>query len=225
MLNKDLYLNFSPRLERPAKRSLTLVFILQEIAQLFEQIQKLKESQGALNEDIFSFFCLSHPYPQMGMCPDKLCFYSDILLQASKINDHSLFDELNQMRTFILQFRSHLYSENPPSIDSSQLKLNFQILLQKLSSFFLALIPFLEEAKTDENVLLALIEKKEIFNRHLGTHAIESILQRFFPSGHAHLKAIITEGLTRRGFSSFLTEKEHLIDAIEWESPCLTTPD
>ena len=101
MLNKDLYLNFSPHLERPGKRSLSLVFILQEIAQQFERIQKLKESQEPLNEDISSFFCLSHPYPQMGMCPDKLCFYSDILLQATKIKDHSLLDELNEMRTFI----------------------------------------------------------------------------------------------------------------------------
>lgn len=225
MLNKDSWMSFPLHLERPAIRSLSLIFILQELAKRFEQVQKFKDFPEPLSEEFSTFFCLNNAYPQVGMCPDKLCFYSDILLQASKIKDHSLLSELDEMRSYVLQIRSQMYARKHLPVDGSGLLSKLQILLQKLSSFFLALVPFLYEAKTDENILLALIEQKEVFNRHLGTHAIENILQRFFPNGHAHLKAIITEGLMRRGFSSFLAEKEHLIDEIEWESTCLTTQD
>ena len=93
-------------------------------------------------------------------------------------------------------------------------------LFQRLSSFFKALRPFLKEARSDENVLIYLIEKKDLFNKHLGERHIEALLQSFFPAGHDQLRAAIHEGYTRRGFDTFLTSVEPLIDTIQWEMPC-----
>ncbi len=217
MLSKDSWLRFPSHLTPPALRSLSLVFILEELAIQLEKVHSLQKSIPLFSKELFSFFCLSHSYPQMGMCPDKLCFYCDILLQASKIRDRSLRNELDEMRIFILQCRSSLYFSK--SVDSEFLAL-FSKIYQKLCAVFTALIPFLREAKTDENVLLALVEKREILNCHLGPQAIEKIFQDFFPKGHVHLKALISEGLMRRGFISFFEEKEHLIDEIEWRNAC-----
>jgi hypothetical protein len=89
---------------------------------------------------------------------------------------------------------------------------------QKLCRFFSALTPFLKEARCDENVLIYLIENKDKLNSFLGERQIEELLQRFFPEGHAQMRAAIFEGFTRRGFTSFLTSVEPLIDAIEWET-------
>lgn len=222
MLNNDPWLTFPPHLTPPAIRSLSLVFILQEIADRFEQIQRLKATQfQEYTDDLCTFFSLDSAYPKIGICPDKLCFYSDILVQASKIRDGSLQQKLDDMRSSVLQCRSTLFLKNIESL--SCIPSFFSDFEQKISSFFFALFPFLNDAKTDENVLLKLIEHRQLFNSYLGSQAIEKLLKEFFPSGHAHLRAIISEGLMRRGFASFLAEKESLIDAIEWESPCLTT--
>ena len=220
MLNKDLWLHFPPNLHPPAVRSLSLMFILEELKKRFEQVRKFQETEESLTEEMSQFLSLNHSYPQMGMFPDKLCFYCDILLQASKIKSHSLRDELDEMRASILQFRSQriLHRQIPTAPF-------FSALHQKLCSFFIKLVPFLHEARTDENILLTLIEQRHVFNRHLGLETIEKLLQNFSPSGHAHLKALISEGFIRRGFSSFLAEKEHLIEEIEWENACRTTRD
>lgn len=223
MSNKDSWLSFPSHLDPPAIRSLSLVFILQELIELLEVVQGFQISFPSLSQDLTSFFSLDHSYPQVGMRPDKLCFYCGILLQASKIGESSLQNELDKMRIRILQCRSQLYPyKGKPFVDSQCIS-PFLEIYRNLCSFFTTLIPFLREARTDENVLLALIERRRAFNRHLGSCAIEKILQDFFPSGHAHLKAVISEGLTRRGFTSFFAEKEPLIDEIAWETGCHTT--
>ena len=91
-------------------------------------------------------------------------------------------------------------------------------LQQKLLQFFTALSRFLQEARSDENVLIYLLENKQKLNAFLGERVIEELLQRFFPAGHSQLRAVICEGYTRRGFSSYFLLAEPLIDAIEWES-------
>jgi hypothetical protein len=222
MLNNDPWLTFPPHLTPPTIRSLSLCFILQEITHRFEQIERLKVAKPEeFTDEICTFFSLDSPYPKIGICPDKLCFYSDILVQASRIRDESLQQKLNDMRASILQCRSKLFLKNTNEL--STLSSFFSDFQQKLSSFFFAITPFLHEAKTDENVLLKLIEHRQTLNTYLGLNAIEKLLNEFFPTGLDHLRAIISEGLTRRGFSSFLLEKESLIDSIRWESPCLMT--
>ena len=72
--------------------------------------------------------------------------------------------------------------------------------------------------------LIHLIENKETLNRYLGTRSIEDLLRGFFPTGQPHLRAVICEGFTRRGFTSFFSEKEALIEELEWETPCHPPP-
>ena len=121
---------------------------------------------------------------------DKLCFYSEILLQASHIDGNEIRMSLEEMKK-----------------NGSR-------------GFFTALIPFLHEARRDENVLTYLIEHKDALNSLLGNREIERLLQSFFPAGHAALRAAIYEGYAKRGFTSFFDSIEQIIDAIEWETPC-----
>lgn len=233
MQHRESWLNFPSHLDPPSTRSLSLLFILNEIRDSFEQIKifksKIESNPVFAYPEFDTFFSLNSSFPLKGMFPDKLCFYSNVLLQASRINTISLMKELDEIRISILQFRTHMMllkrTQTAP-LDMTKEALCFLTELhEKLRAFFASLIPFLQDARTDENVLLRLIEQRETFNHHVGPHCIDHILQRFFPNGHAHLRAIICEGFTRRGFTSFLSEKEHLIDEIEWENPCLATHD
>lgn len=84
---------------------------------------------------------------------------------------------------------------------------------QKLDRFFTAFVPFLKEAKSDENVLLYLVENRHKLNSYLGEGRIEKILLPF-----EQLRTAIHEGYTRRKFIDFYTKIEPLIDAIEWQT-------
>ena len=133
---------------------------------------------------------------------DKFCFYSEILVQASHIKDPALTRIAAEVRKSVLI--SHSTGR----------------LIQRLCRFFKALTPFLREARSDENVLIYLIENKDALNKRLGEKQIEYLLQSFFPGGHDQLRAFIHEGFTRRGFSSFLASVEPLVEKIRWETPC-----
>jgi len=228
MIEQDPWIQFPRHLNPPTIRSLSLLFILQEFSERIEQVQRLEELQGKSPAllggnfreealELISFFSLNKTYPSASIFPNKLCFYCDILLQASRIGDSPLLDELNRMSMFILETRSSLYPEME-GLNASF----FQEFRGKISSIFSLLLPFLYEARSDENVLVKLLELRNVLECALGLGTIESVLRSFFPGGHAHLRTLIFEGLTRRSFTHFLSEKEPLIDAIEWESVCLT---
>ena len=137
---------------------------------------------------------------------------------------------LEEMRNAILRMKSKMIGwKKTPAVQGSvqpfdeilsSLSELYSELHAKLCRFFLALTLFLQEARSDENVLLYLIEHKHEFNSFLGARTIEQLLQRFFPAGHPQLRAAICEGYTRRGFSTFFAEAEPLIDSIEWDTPC-----
>jgi hypothetical protein len=221
---------FPPNLEPPAARSLSLLFILQEMAGSFQLLDRLKRAPRdgeasllALEVEKLLRFSLETPFPQKGGFLDKLCFYCNILLQASKIDDDSLEMILEELRSSVLRLRAKFFAPKKmskcTSIDAEVFE-QFVEIEKKFLSFFSALVPYLQEARTDENVLIFLIEQKETLNRYLGPRAVEDLLRRFFPSGQLQMRAVICEGFTRRGFSSFFSEKEPLIEEIEWETPC-----
>lgn len=231
---------FPSNLDPPVSRSLSIQFILQELIESFELLQHLHtytalQLQGAnLVEEIiciakelekFLLFSLENPFASKGSILDKLCFYCEILLQASHIGDNEIPMILEEMRSPILKMKSKLmaWKKTPAPLGQIQQDLFdlYATLFQKLSRFFNALTPFLKEARSDENVLIYLIENKDKLNSFLGLRRIEELLQSFFPAGHAQMRAAIIEGFTRRGFTTFLSSVEPLIDAIEWETPCL----
>lgn len=203
---------FPPHLEPPAARSMSLLFIMQEWLIAMEQLEISKAPASTATVEPFFLTSL-----------DKLCFYCDVLLQASKIEHESLPMVLEEMRHTLLSFKTRFLfakrKDRELSSFESQMGEFLAYLEQKFRSFFSALVPFLQEARTDENVLIYLLEKKQTFNRYLTPRAIEEMLQGFFPAGHSHLRAVICEGFTRRGFSSFLAEKESLIEELEWDAP------
>lgn len=231
---------FPANLDPPVVRSLSLQFILQELIISFElvvslQISTPKRLSGdnlqkelasiSIEIEKFLLFSLENPFAQKGGVLDKLCFYSEILLQASHIGDQEILMILEEMRNSVLRTKSSLtmWKKKLPtqSLDPlHHLMTLYSDLEHKLSRFFLALTPYLQQARSDENVLLYLIEHRHQLNSYLGPLVIEELLYRFFPAGHSQLKAVICEGYTRRGFSSFFAKVEPLIDALEWDSAC-----
>jgi hypothetical protein len=206
--------------------------------QLVDQLQKSMphQLQGThLPQQIAAFsteleklllFSLGNPFSQKGGVLDKLCFYCEILLQASNVKDQDIPRILEEMRNAILCVKSQMISwkKTPAALNEilSSLRGLYSALHLKLCAFFFSFTLFLQEARSDENVLLYLIEHKQQFNSFIGDRTIEHLLHRFFPAGHAQLRAVICEGYTRRGFSAFFIETEPLINSIEWETVCLS---
>ncbi len=229
---------FPIHLEPPVVRSLSLQFILQTLLEAFKlsrelQIRStLQQTMGEVIEKIHKkleklyLFSLESPLSQKGGSVDKICFYSETLMQVSQIREPGLWIVLEKIRKEMLSFKAKLmmWKKMPalyPLEDVwEQLGSLSSILLEQFRSYFLALTSFLKEARSDENVLIYLIEHKEEFNEHLGPQKIDELLQNFFPSGHDQLRAVIYEGYTRRGFSTFFSTVEPLIAKVQWEITC-----
>lgn len=219
---------FPRDLDPPAARSLSLLFVLQEFLSSCQLLKRLENAAPEeLNEvsshlDHFLLSSLDNPFAQRGGALDKLCFYCEILLQASKVGDATILVDLEEMRNAIMKIRSKaiFWKKNVPlraeiNVEFDEL---YNQLHKKLASFFTSLLAFLKESRTDENVLLYLVEHRQEFNFHLGTKTIENLLNSFFPAGPHELRATICEGYTRRGFAAFYTKQEPLLDALEWET-------
>jgi hypothetical protein len=217
---------FPPNLEAPVARSLSIQFILQTLIDAFALTNELKSHTDYTGLENFYLFSLENPFAQKGGHLDKLCFYSEILLQTSQVKDSELIALMEKMRTSILSRKPQLMlcKRQPKKLileEMMQLMLHLSTeLFHLLKSFFTALVPFLKEARSDENVLVYLLESKEKLNENLGDHCIEDVLQSLFPAGHDQLRAVIHEGYTRRGFDTFLSSVQPLIDSIHWETPC-----
>lgn len=236
---------FPPDLEPPAARSLSLQLALQEWICSYDLIEALEKKPPriippeqflqeleTLSKELqkLLLFSIESPFSQKPGTLDKLCFYSDELLQASHIIDREPIGHLlNHMRDALLNFRTRLSSWRRKIPSSSVLSYDIEqlcrILSQRLTEFYEALYPFFEEARSDENVLFYLIEQKDSLNRHLHPKKVEHLLARLYPSGPTHLRAILCEGYTRRGFSAFYARHEALIDSIDWTTTdeCLPT--
>ncbi len=219
-----------PKLDPPTARSLSLLFILQETLDFFSLLNHSKEhcqksiSSLLLPEELEEYLHLTieDPSPKQEASLNKLSFYIDILLQASKLEGVCLLQKLEEIRHFVSKVKSHFFIAKRQSSPRKDL---FETIHQALFSLhqtfqdlFSSLIPFLKEARTDENILLYLLEERNAFNQHLGIRMIEHLFQDFFPTGKAHLYAVIYEGFTRRGFSAFLHTKEYLIEEFQWET-------
>jgi hypothetical protein len=219
---------FPSNLEPSASRSLSLQFVLQEFlssCQLVERVENAtpEELQGVVAQlDQFLLSSLDNPFAQKGGALDKLCFYSEILLRASKIGDEAILMSLEEMRNAIMKIRSKLilWRKRIPTRDEIHAEFSalYHTLRNKLAEFFSSLYPFLKESRTDENVLLFLIEHRKEFNLYLGPKKIENLLSDFFPAGPDELRAAICEGYTRRGFGAFYASQEPMLDALEWET-------
>ncbi len=224
---------FPFNLDPPVAQSLCIQFILQELIDSFEVLKALQAPPQMKKKEIarifkelekLLLFSLENPFAQKGSTLDNLCFYCEILLQTSHVEESEILVILETMRSEILKIKSKMIPWKKMGVPFGQIQGQLLQLYADLHrgfcQFFSAFIPFLKEAHSDENVLIFLIENKEKLNASFGPRSIEKLLQSFFPTGHAQLKAIIYEGYTRRGFIDFLSSVGPLIDAIEWETPC-----
>ncbi len=218
------------KLNPSTARSLSLLFILQEITSLFYLLSRSKErckeniSILQLPEELEDYLHLTieDPSPKQEISLTKLSFYADILLQCSKLDEIILLQRLEVIRSVATKIKFHFFiakRQTPPKKDI------FEMILQELiscdhavNSFFFSLIPFLKETRTDENILIYLIEQKEILNQYLQENTIETLFQLLFPEGESAMRAILHEGFTRRSFTQFLQTKEELIHSFNWKN-------
>ena len=227
---------FPPHLDPPAARSLSLQLAMQEWLESCKVISSLRQKMAEVGssdfpmreiEEIsgelqkFLVFSLENPFSKRPGTLDKLCFYCDELLRASKTQHREEIEAiLDHMRDAALSFRALTISwkrKLPPSfILLTNMEHLYAVLIQRLKECYDAFYPFFVEARSDENVLFYLIENKDMLNRFLHPKKVEDLLSRLYPAGPAHLRAILCEGYTRRGFSDFYAQHESLIESIEW---------
>ncbi len=198
---------FPVHLDRAVARSLSLRFALQELLQGLHLLEVSRQSEiGTLKEvEKFLLLSLENPLSQKSGVLDKLCFYSEILLQRQ-------VSTLEEMRGIILQL-----CENKKWIPSPDWSLFLDRLHLGFLCFFEALNAPVYAARSDENVLVFLMEHKEPINRYLGPHTLENLFHSFFPEGQDQLRAVLYEGFSRRGFSSFFHKIEPLIAVSFYE--------
>jgi hypothetical protein len=201
---------------------------LQEWLVSFEVIDSVRKKSCKGDLDDLSkqlqkllLFSLDNPFAMRAGSLDKLCFFSDELIARFPLKLADPLDSLlDQMHDEVLSFRKKLmgWKRKSPLLETVSIETNkvCDKLTFRLNQFYDALVPFFEESRSDENVLFYLIEHIEIFNQILSPRKIEDLLQHLYPAGPAHLRAILCEGYTRRGFGSFYAKHEELINSIEW---------
>lgn len=226
---------FTSGLQPVMARSLGIQFLLREWITTFEtlrhlevvtpiQLRKidLKEAIASVLKELEKLLLLSSP--QRGSALDKLCFYCEILLQASSMSGLEIETILQEMKTAVVKVKSEMISwkkaEPFPRQMSEVFSGLYMFLRRKLSDFFKKLFPFFFDARLDENVLMYLIEHKKKLNALLGARQIEVLLALLFPEGPLALRRAIEDGYERRGFSSVFCTVEPLIEQIEWEPAC-----
>lgn len=215
--------------------SLSLQFILQEwmyISDLLRHLEvvtplrlqsiDVKSEIAHLFKELEKLFLFSPT--QSSNALDKLCFYCEILLQASSTNGREIEAILQEMRSSAgkLKFEMLLWKkmESFPRQICDALGSCYSLLRKKLFDFFKKLSPFFYDMRYDENVLAYLVENRKRMNAILGHRRIEELLSFLFPEGPLAFRKVIEEGYARRGFSSSFYTLEPFIDQIEWESPC-----
>lgn len=225
---------FPPNLETPIIRSLSLQFLIQALIDAFSHLKEREEPKNDMQEaeNLFHelqkmlLFSVENPFAQKGSLLDKLFFYTEVLIETSHIESKPILAALEQMRALILHTKSKMVvwkkgkSRYCVSEMLDEWRTLSSALTEKLRLFFSGLIPFLKEARSDENVLVFLIERRASLNQWMGDQFVENLFKSFFPSGHDQLRAVIYEGYTKRGFSTFLSTVEPLIEQIQWEVPC-----
>lgn len=224
---------FPPNLEPPAARSLSLQLALQEWLISFEIIGKIqilhKINEITSELEKLLLFSLENPFTKKAGTLDKLCFYLEELFRTSLVNEKDLVSSnLDQIRDTILSFRAKILGWKKKSAYLLIPETEIEWLTNQLRSLFIqfydSLYPFFEEARSDENVLFFLIENIERLNEFLAPKKVQQMLACLYPSGPTHLRAILCEGYTRRGFSEFYAKHEALINSIGWTTEtCYST--
>jgi hypothetical protein len=235
---------FPTDVDSRATRSLSLQLSIQEWIFAFDGIAALEKNPAdphSLSQDVqkLLLFSLSSPFSAMPGTLDKLCFYLHKLLGSSTLTckspkENSIEALLDRMHDDLLSFWSKINAWKRSSSSVALISDTIQELCLGLRStlmeFFDALFPFFEEAKSDENVIFYLIERKAPIDQilqqahRLGISEktisrptmIEDLFCRLYPEGPQHLRTILSEGYTRRGFSEFYAQHKALIESIEW---------
>jgi hypothetical protein len=238
---------FPSDLDSRATRSLSLQLSIQEWIATFHCIgvveKKTAEPHLLIDEvQKLLLFSLDSPFSVKPGTVDKLCFYIHKLQDSyhKVVKEQRTESLLDQLEENLLSLRAHLNGWKRGPVEPSHLVDTVHTasarLRNTLIDFFHALLPFFEEAKMDENVLFYLIENQANLNAILQSPknrktssdlpaiaSLEHLFSHLYPSGPAHLRAILYEGYTRRGFTEFYAQHKTVIESIEWlANPCCT---
>jgi hypothetical protein len=231
---------FPPDVDSKATRSLSLQLSIQEWINSFRWIEEVEKRPSELQIiadglQKLLLYSLESPFSVKPGTFDKLSFYLHKLQNASTSPINFAETLLDDMRTNILSFLGQIHgwkkALSTPSELLEHVRKLCHLLRSKLLEFFDALFPFFDEARSDENVLFYLIERQKEMNQILQNETsftprfknIEHLFCHLYPTGPAHLRMILLDGYTRRGFSEFYAQHKTLIESIEWlVEPCST---
>jgi len=239
---------FPSDVDSRATRSLSLQLSIQEWLASFDcltMLEKKPSEPHRLDVDVQKLLLssLDSPFSAKPGTLDKLCFYLHKLLASSTVTSKSPKPSntealLDKMHDELLSFRNQINTwKRAPSSTDIIVKAVTELcisLRRTLLQFFDALLPFFEEARADENVLFYLIEHKLEINKNLQqtyiadlsrprSQTIEHLLSHLYPSGPAHLRTILWEGYTRRGFTEFYAQHKTVIESLDWQTDQCST--
>jgi hypothetical protein len=198
------WLPFHSEFDPPSAQGMNLLFALDAWVQTAETFQSLKKELSTFP----SLFTTGGPILKKTPL-EKWLFYSHLFLQSPLLTDAAPFESLlNTLEQSAKLIDRKLPQDKIPSL--------FQLFESSLKSLFDLFLPFLEEAKSNENILLYLIEHRAFLNDLLGPGKIETVFQQLYPAGPAHLHAIVFEGYTQRGFGPFCSKHEAEIRSVDW---------
>lgn len=207
------------------KRPLSLLFFFQKIQESLETIHSFQENLSPSKEEFLqSIHRLSHLHrwhKPPGLL-DTLKYYTEATLKAFEKNTPSIFCTLFQNMDHYLKQTLLLFQQEGLSKRVLEKIQNLYDSLKKsLIEMFQHALTFVPPVKDNENVVLYLLENSAALNYYLEEPAIDRLFTSLFPQGPVSLHCFLKEAFSRRGFSSCYEQKEHLIDTIQWERPCV----
>jgi len=194
MRKADFFLHspFSPTLAvREENKVLLLQFILSDLFSAFH-FQK----ENALDH-VFSPESFFYPYDwslRIG-CLNKIQEHSILLAQA--------FECLKEP---LVVFNQALEKEISRCREGSS---------GDLSLLFIALFPFLESHRHNENLLFFLLKKQKEITEMLPSETCKGLLLKLYPEGLEAIKKLVAENYQKRGFTSVLNEIQFLFKELE----------
>lgn len=205
------------QLEQSAAKGLSLEFFIHEYVRAFSIVARLENaSPQAILRDLEKLSCDPHhnPLQQPGIL-DRLCSYSEALLQTSNIGEN-LYNASDDLRISVSKQRLQMARKGGRSLSVDSFSL--QDLQKKLRTLFPLLEKILLECGELAPVLFTLLELRQSLNIHLGPKRVETLLQKLFPKGPESLRDFLSKNFSERGFDNFIQNQEALFEGLTWAS-------
>ena len=193
---------FSPAmLWEKRNRALLIQFLAAELIETYRALYNNAAPKEILSlEKRFFPYDWAYPYGHL----NKACEHASLL-------EH-FFPELIADALYLEQ----LFSKNIASFKRT-LRFTKPKLFESLTQMFVAVEPFLEKCKENENLIFFLLKHKKEIDQLMNKDYLRSLLLRFHPGGFSQLCEKLCDNYHHRGFYFLIPEIRRLSAELEHE--------